>query len=137
VGTGQRYLAPDVRSSLCGVVSLDTEGYDVAARIQAGDRGSRLYRKVFGDRPIVWADASPINHVDSADPAELVVRRGSLRRQRGQAEFAATLRDAGVPTTVVPTPGYSHGDVNRLLGDPSDQVLTPRVDEFLDDCFTP
>ena len=126
----------DTRADLCGVVSLDTEGYDVAARIAAGDRGARLYRAVFGNRPAVWRDASPINHVDGSDPAELVVRRGSLSRQRGQAAFARELRSEGVPTTVVPTPTYSHGDVNRLLGDPSDDVLTPRVETFLDDCFS-
>ncbi len=137
VGTGQRYLAADVRPSLCGVVSLDTEGYDVVARIAAGDRGARLYRTVFGNRPAVWADASPINHVDAADPAELVVRRGSLRRQQGQRAFAQELRSEGIPTTVVPTPGYSHSDVNRLLGDPSDDLLTPPVEAFLDDCFAP
>ena len=122
-------------ADLCGVVSLDTEGYDVTERIRAGDRGSRLYRAVFGNRPAVWADASPINHVDAADPPELVVRRGTLHRQRGQAAFAQELRRQGVPVTVVPTPGYSHGDVNRLLGDPTDDVLTPAVEDFLGDCF--
>jgi len=135
VGTMQRYLAVDVRPSLCGVVSLDTDGYDVARRIRRGDRGSRLYRAVFGNDPRTWVDASPINHTDGADPAELVVRRGAAVRQQGQARFAASLREAGVPTTVVRTPGYSHGDVNRLLGDPTDDVLTPRVEAFLNACF--
>jgi acetyl esterase/lipase len=130
IGTGD-----DTRADLCGVVSLDTEGYDVAARIAAGDRGARLYRAVFGDRPAVWRAASPINDVDGDDPAELVVRRGNLHRQRGQAAFAQELRSEGVPTTVVHTPTYSHSDVNRLLGDPSDDVLTPRVEDFLADCF--
>jgi acetyl esterase/lipase len=131
IGTDERYT----RADLCGVVSLDTEGYDVAARIASGDRGARLYRAVFGNRPAVWRDASPIHHVDADDPPELVVRRGTLHRQQGQAAFARALRKAGVRTTVVPTPAYSHSDVNRLLGDRSDDVLTPRVEAFLDDCF--
>ena len=50
VGTDERYLHRRA-AELCGVVSLDTEGYDVAARIRAGDRGARLYRAVFGNRP--------------------------------------------------------------------------------------
>jgi acetyl esterase/lipase len=131
IGTDGRYT----RAELCGVVSLDTEGYDVAARIASGDRGARLYRAVFGNRPAVWRDASPITHVDGDDPPELLVRRGTLHRQRGQAAFAQALRAEGVPTTVVKTPRYSHSDVNRLLGDPDDDVLTPPVEDFLDDCF--
>jgi acetyl esterase/lipase len=123
------------RADRCGVVSLDTEGYDVTARIRAGDRGARLYRAVFGNRPAVWADASPINHVDGADPPEVIVRRGTLHRQRGQAAFAQALRGEGVPVTVVRTPTYTHSDVNRLLGDKTDDVLTPAVEAFLADCF--
>ena len=136
LGTDHRMLRADVRPSLCGVVSLDTEGYDVAGRITDGGRGARLYRNAFGNSPAVWRDASPINHVDADDPAHLVVRRGTLHRQRTQAQFAGTLRAAGVPTTVVPTPGYDHGEVNRLLGSADDDLLTPRVEGFLASCFT-
>lgn len=131
IGTDGGYT----RAELCGVVSLDTEGYDVAAHIRSGGRGARLYRAVFGNRPAVWADASPIEHVSADDPAHLVVRRGAIGRQRSQAAFARALREAGVATTVVRTPGYDHGDVNRLLGSAADDVLTPRVEAFLDDCF--
>ncbi len=115
------------------VASLDTEGYDVEARIDGGGRGSRLYRLVFGNRRAVWRDASPINHVDAGDPPELIVRRGSLHRQAQQAEFAEALRDAGVRTVVRPLPGYSHGDVNDAVG--VDDVLTPALTEFYDRCF--
>jgi arylformamidase len=114
--------------------SLDTEGYDVEARIEGGGRGALLYRLVFGNRRVVWRDASPINHVDSGDPAELVVRRGSPSRQLQQARFAMALRQAGVPTTVVRTIGYSHGDVNDAVG--TDDRLTPALTGFYDGCFT-
>jgi acetyl esterase/lipase len=108
----------------------------VAARIRDGGRAAFVYRSAFGNAPAVWADASPINHTSLGDAPQLVVRRGTLGRQRGQAEFAQALRDAGVATTVVPTPGYSHGDVNTLLGTPTDDLLTPEVEDFLDDCLT-
>jgi len=136
VGVDEGYLRPDVRPAICGVVSLDTEGYDVAERIRGGGRAALIYRNAFGNDPAVWRDASPINHVDTTDAPQLVVRRGVLARQRSQAEYAQAFRDAGVPVTVVPTPGYSHGDVNRYLGSPDDDLLTPAVDDFLADCFT-
>lgn len=136
IGVDERYLRRAVEESVCGVVSIDTEGYDVAAQIRGGGRTARLYRNAFGNRPAVWGDASPITHVDGDDLPHLVVRRGLLERQRKQVRFAQALRTAGVPTTVVATPGYSHGDVNRLLGDPSDTLLTPGVEDFLDDCFS-
>lgn len=121
------------RAEVDCVASLDTEGYDVEARIEGGGRAALLYRLVFGDRRAVWRDASPINHVGADDPPELVVRRGTPGRQAEQARFAQALRRAGVPTTVVPTPGYSHGDVNDAVG--ADQVLTPALTTFFDDCF--
>ena len=137
VGVDDDYLRRAVRQAVCGVVSLDTEGYDVTARIRGGGRAALLYRNAFGNDPAVWRDASPINHVDPTDAPQLVVRRGILARQLSQAAYAQAFRDEGVPVTVVPTPGYSHGDVNRLLGSPADTLLTPHVEGFLDDCFAP
>ncbi len=137
VGVDDDYLRADVRPSVCGVVSLDTEGYDVEARIRGGGRAARLYRNAFGNVPAVWRDASPVNHLDAGDAPQLVTRRGTLHRQRDQVAYARALREAGVDTTVVPTPGYSHEDVNRLLGSVNDDLMTPHVEDFLDTCFTP
>lgn len=135
VGVDEDYLGRAVRAAVCGVVSLDTAGYDVAARISDDVRGSPLYRNAFGNRPAVWRDASPINHLDAADAPQLVVRRGSRYVQRAQAGYADALRAAGIRTTVVPTLRYSHTEVNRLLGSASDGLLTPRVEDFLEGCF--
>ncbi len=135
VGVGERYGDPGVRDSIRAVVALDTEGYDVAGRIGARDRAELIYRSVFGNRPSVWADASPINHVDDTDAPQLVVRRGTTTRQQSQVAFVDALREAGVATVVVATPDYSHRDVNVLLGSPEDDVLTPEVERFLDDAF--
>jgi acetyl esterase/lipase len=134
VGVDRTLVRRDVRPALCGVVSLDTEGYDVAARIRSGDRAAFIYRLAFGDDPRTWHRASPIRLLDRWDAPHLVVRRGTAGRQRGQIAFAQALRAKGVPTTVVATPGWSHEDVNVRLGT-EDTVLTPRVEAFLDDCF--
>ena len=137
VGVDERYLRADVRPSLCGVVSLDTEGYDVEAQIRGGGRTALLYRNAFGNVPAVWRDASPVNHLDAGDAPHLVIRRGTRHRQLVQAHYAQALRDGGIPTTVVPTPGYSHGEVNRYLGSVDDDLMTPHVEDFLNTCFDP
>jgi hypothetical protein len=94
-----------------------------------------MYRNAFGPDPAVWRAASPVAHLDRGDPPELVVVRGTPGRRQTQAGFAAALRAEGIPTTVVPTPGWSHEDVNLRLGSTTDQVLTPPVESFLDRCF--
>jgi len=137
VGVDEDYLRRAVREDVCGVVSLDTAGYDVAARIRDDVRGSQLYRNAFGNVPSIWRDASPINHLDAGDAPQLVVRRGSRYQQRAQTDYARALRAAGIGTTVVPTLRYSHTQVNRLLGSAGDTLLTPRVEAFLVDCFAP
>jgi len=135
VGVDEDYLRRAVREAVCGVVSLDTEGYDVTQRIRGGGWGARLYRNAFGNDPAVWRDASPINHLDATDAPQLVIRRGTLGRQRVQIEYARALRAAGVPATVVVTPAYSHGEVNQYLGSVNDDVMTPEIEAFLDACF--
>ena len=104
LGRRRRGLPPPaaVRPRSAGWCSLDTEGYDVDARIRGGGRAALLYRNAFGNDPAVWRDASPVNHVDATDAPQLVIRRGTLARQRGQAAYAQAFRDAGVPVTVVP-----------------------------------
>ena len=37
--------------------------------------------------------------------------------------------------TVVDLPGFSHEDVNKRIGDPTDDVLTPSLQLFLEDCL--
>jgi arylformamidase len=136
IGVDERHGDPGVRDSIRAVVSLDTEGYDVAGRIGESDRAELIYRSVFGNRPSVWADASPINHVDGTDAPQLVVRRGTTSRQHSQMAFVGALREAGVATVVVATPDYSHRDVKVFLGSPEDDVLTPEVERFLEEAFS-
>jgi arylformamidase len=140
VTTDERYLEAQGLSlgAISCSVPIDTEGFDVSARIGSGGRAALLYRSVFGNDPAVWPEASPLTHVQAGKgiPSTLLVRRGNASRQAQLDEFAAALRDADVDVEVIDATGLSHGDVNTRIGEPGDDVMTPAVTGFLDGCFT-
>ncbi len=113
-------------------VSLDTEGYDIAAR--AGDGG--IYDAMFGTDPSAWPDASPITHIeeDTGIPEFFIVTRGGSTRVAYATDFADTLAAAGVPVELIDV-DLTHAGVNAAIGDPSDTQIMPELFPFLDACF--
>lgn len=113
---------------------LDTEGFDKAA---AG-RGERLqWRLALGNLPTYVRDTSAVNLVrrGAGIPRTITVVRGVPRRQAIQRRFAATLRAAGVGTTVIDARSLNHAQVNRNIGAAGDRVMTTPVMRFLSGCF--
>ena len=115
----------------------DTEGFDIAARIANGGLPARLYQFVFGNDPVGWTEASPISHVERGKdiPPMLLTQRGEPSRVAQLQAFAAALRGAGVDVQVIDARGYSHMDVNDLIGSTTDTVMTKPVTAFFDHCF--
>jgi acetyl esterase/lipase len=142
VATDGRYLAR-AHAALANIRcagSLDGEGYDIVAgattapvEVQTG------YRNAFGTDPAVWADASPIRHVQAGAgiPAFFVAARGSDWRFAQHAAFVDALKKAGVPTTVLDATALEHADLTTLVGAPGDTVLTPALMKFVDGCVHP
>jgi len=116
----------------------DTEGFDVAARIANGGLPARLYQFVFGTDPAAWNEASPINQVARGKdiPTMLLTQRGEPSRVAQLQAFAEALRGAGVDVQVIDATGYSHMDVNELIGSTADTVMTKPVTAFFERCFT-
>ncbi len=117
----------------CAVL-LDTAGYEVAT--DSGDTDSEIYRNAFGADPKVWQDASPISHVgDGALPERvLVVTRGQADRRTEAQAFADLLLANQVDAELFDASPLSHEDVNKLIGDPDDTVMTPQITTELDRC---
>ncbi len=63
------------------------------------------------------------------------MRRGTPARRAQVDGFAEAARTAGAEVTVVDLPGFSHEDVNRRIGEPDDDVLTPALQAFLTECL--
>ncbi len=139
VTTDERYLE-DVGLGLDRIqcaFPVDTEGFDVEARVATGSRGARLYAAIFGTDPAVQREASPIRHVEPGKdvPPMLLVRRGEPPRVAQLEAFADALRDADVPVDVIDATGYSHAEVNDLIGSTDDPVMTDPVRAFYRRCF--
>jgi acetyl esterase/lipase len=115
----------------------DTEGFDVAARVAMGNRGARLYAVIFGSDPATQRDASPLEHVEAGKdiPSTLLVRRGEPSRVAQLEQFAAALRSADVDVEIIDATGYSHAEVNELIGSTEDPIMTKPVKAFFEECF--
>jgi len=117
---------------------LDTEGFDITSVIEGGDQAAQLYQAVFGTDPARWAELSPLSHLGEAPVPDLfLVTRGSPDRRAQVDAFATEADEAGGEVTVVDLPSFSHADVNRRIGDPTDDELTPALQEFLTGCLSP
>ena len=133
------YLAAEERTpaDLACVAPLDTEGFDIGRVVAGGGPAAPLYVAVFGTDPQRWEDLSPITHVGEAELPDLfLVTRGLPERRAAVADFADAARAGGGEVTVVDLPGFSHAAVNRRIGDPTDEVLTPELQRWLEGGLT-
>ncbi len=127
-------------ASLRCAVSLDTEGFDVSARVDAGGAQEAMYRNAFGDDPDVWAAASPQRIVEASLPGApfpqfLLVVQGRTERLAGNHAFADALTAIGGSAEVVDANPLDHQGVNRAVGQDGDTVVTPPLVDFLGSCL--
>jgi acetyl esterase/lipase len=115
----------------------DDINFDIADGIAIGGNLAIISRQAFGDDPKVWDEASPISHVERGKgiPPMLLTRRAGPWWQAQMDRFAASLRDAGVPVTIIDATGYTHAQVSQLIGSTTDPVMTKPVTEFFTSCF--
>ena len=134
----KHHLAP---SDLACTAPLDTAGFDKLARPPDADE-RRQWAAALGGDPKRLAATSATRLVRAAGaeadvPPTLTVYRGTAARQRIEKGYAAALRAAGTPVTLVDATRLSHNEVNSRIGAPGDQVMTPALVRFLTSCFAP
>ncbi len=142
VATDERFLAAHglELDAIAGVIALDTDCFDVEARVRAlapGERG--LYLAAFGGRASTWRDASPIAHVavGSSPPPFLLLTAGESTSSHPQTEaFARALTNAGAHARTAAFPSETHGSLNHRLGKPR-HPATVTVASFLRDPSAP
>ncbi len=107
------------------VILLDTAGYDIPRHMGTSSEGlikNVIFRNAFGGNPKVWAEASPINHVQEgkARPRFLVFYTDRKTSGPISRDFVAALRKAGTPAAAVLTKGKTHTTLNLNIGQPDD-----------------
>ena len=115
---------------------LDTAGFD-KTRVPDGSDQSAQWRIALGNAPNykVTTSATLLARPRTGVPPVITVVRGVPLRQSIETAFAAAIRRAGAPATVIDARSLTHEQVNRRIGAAGDTVMTPPLTRFLRGCF--
>jgi arylformamidase len=121
-------------STIKGVASIDTEGYDVVAQANAGNE---TYINAFGNNVDHWIQASPINQLaaNGSYPKFFIAKRGSAARIALADDFIFELQSVGVTVSQVTGTQYDHEGINDAIGAPNETTITEPLKTFLANCF--
>lgn len=140
LGTNQKLLKERniPLKKLKGVISLDTQAYNVLKAIQ-NLREQRLYINAFSDNLKLQKDASPYFQLDNYDntvSSWLFASRGNRIRKEILNDFVNKVITKNGKTEVVVMNSYSHRDVNLLISDTSNTILSSKISQFLKSVFS-
>lgn len=121
-------------SAIKGVAAIDTEGYDVQAKIA---EGNDLYLNAFGPIESQHIKASPLFNIQSGEsyPHFFIAKRGSLSRLTIANEFIAALQTAQTLVEQVDGSIYSHAEINDAIGQAGESLITTPLLAFIRQCF--
>jgi acetyl esterase/lipase len=117
-----------------GIASIDTEGYNVTDQANSGND---IYLNAFGNDPINWSKASPINQLfsDTSYPKFFIAKRGTSTRIALSDDFITKLQSVGVTVSQVTGNQYDHEGINDAIGAPNETAITEPLKTFLMQCF--
>ncbi|MCR9200218.1 MAG: alpha/beta hydrolase fold domain-containing protein [Planctomycetaceae bacterium] len=131
------------RGQIRGVISLDTNAYDVARLMRSSS--ARYYSQVFGRDTTVLRDASPEYHIadDTDIPPFLIcyskgmgLRKDPQRATNARA-FEQALRKHNIDAQVVDASDRNHSQINQRFGTAGDSKVTARAWQFLSELARP
>lgn len=132
IGTNETFLNEHelTLSDLQHVICLDTAAYDIRQRCETG---LMLYLNAFGTNPLIWDAASPMNNIDANEslPSFFVVVQGTQKRINQSMKFVDKIENTGAMTEIIVTLTYDHSEINRAIGHPEDDIITPPLSTFL------
>lgn len=121
-------------STIRGIASIDTEGYNVADQVNSGNE---TYINAFGTNSTDLVNASPIEQLfaNKSYPKFFVAKRGSATRISLADKFIAKLESVGVTVSQVTVNQYDHEGINDAIGAPNETAVTEPLKTFLKQCF--
>ncbi|PIE23625.1 MAG: carboxylesterase type B [Neptuniibacter caesariensis] len=117
-----------------GIAVIDTVGYDVKAKVK---EGNPLYINAFGVDGDLNIQASPIYNIIKGVtyPKFFIAKRGSAKRIRMTDRFINALKENSVFVSQVDGSIYNHKEINQVIGQPNDELITNKLILFLKECF--
>lgn len=121
-------------STIKGIASIDTEGYNVADQVNSGNE---TYINAFGTDQTDLLNASPIKQIaqNNSHPNFFIAKRGSANRIGLADDFITKLESVGVIVSQVTANQYDHEGINEAIGAPNETAVTNPLKAFLDQCF--
>lgn len=134
VATDEQFLAKVGLNLSClrGVILLDGGTYNLAATAKSSSRHD-LLTTVFGKDPSIWWQASPIKHIGknkNIPPFLIVYVPNRVDAAAQSLAFHNALRNVGVHSALISTPGKTHATLNEDIGLSGDKP-TETVFDFL------
>ncbi len=120
-----------------GIGSFDTQAYDVIKAINLLAENDP-YINAFSDDETVQEDASPYFQIDNSPNITahwLFTERGEQIRKDILNDFILKVETKNVTTTKIDANSYTHADINNLIGDTSNTLMSDAIDSFLIDSF--
>jgi len=120
-----------------GIGSFDTQDYNINKAIDVLSE-SDLYINAFTDDKTLQDDASPYIQIDNSPIITnrwLFAERGEQERKELLNEFIAKLESKNISTTKIDANDYTHAEVNELIGDKTNTLMSDAIDNFLIECF--
>lgn len=119
--------------SIKGVISLDTQAYDIP-KVIANSLQKDVYINAFTNNEALQKDASPYFQLDNYATTIsnwLFVERGTNFRKQILSDFTTKVKSKNGKTQILDMNGYSHADVNDLIADTQNTILSQKIKEFL------
>ncbi|PQJ77709.1 alpha/beta hydrolase family protein [Polaribacter porphyrae] len=134
----QLFLDRDINfKNIKGVISLDTQAYNVPYAINNLTQ-QELYVNAFSDDKTLQKNASPYHQLDNFGntvPNWLFASRGTTVRKEILNAFVEKLQSKNGISEIVAMDGYSHEDINDLIADTSNTILSRKISVFLEKVF--
>ena len=121
-------------SNIKGVAAIDTEGYDVLAKVQDN---TNLYINAFGTDSTSNVEASPVYNIEDGTtyPKFFVAKRGNAQRIAIANDFIETLESHGASVSEVDGSVYDHSGINAAIGEANETLITTPLTAFFAECF--
>ena len=137
IGTSELFLPKRniELNRLKGIISIDTSGYNIEEQCKTKND---IYLNAFGNNDKNWKEASPIYNLknEKSYPPFFIAKRGNAERIELADVFVRKLKSVGVKVKEVIATEYEHEEINDVIGEKNEEIITKPILKFIKQCFS-